>query len=143
MPIRLMVLISLGLLTSMAWARPAGFFLERLPKGADVTLPRPAVTFVKLTDRVTLSSTDIPQTIKFQAVKFSKGKPKSFKVAIYDDKARRVRYVRLKPGIPYLYSFKELGSIAVVPETPQLKRGQKLKHYGLRVESNKPLGLSR
>ena len=103
------------------------FDIDRLPKGADVTIPRPATTLVHPGGRAVLTATDIPQTLSFKPVN-----GRSLKLSIYDPSAQRVQYVDLQPGTPFLYNFKDLGSITVLPEGST----------SLQVESDKPLQIA-
>ena len=119
---------------NVAFAINDAFNVRTLPKGKEVTLPRPAVTMVPLTERVQVSSTDMPQTLKLSNLHGAK----PFTVAIYDSQATKVKRVELKPGMTYLYSFQDLNTIALVPEGLPSSSEQLL-----RLESNKPLGLSR
>jgi hypothetical protein len=123
-------------------ARPAGFYLQSLPKGKDVTLPRPAISIVPLNDRVTITATDMPQTMKLSTVNLNDGKPISFRVKIYDAHSDKVKQVTVTPAAPFLYSFKDIGSISLVAEAPTVK-GAAISTYGLRLESDKPMGLAR
>ena len=60
-------LATIGASTSMAQAKQVpvkaaketGFHLDRLPQGKNVTIPRPATTFVPLSSSVNLTATDI------------------------------------------------------------------------------------
>ena len=119
------------------------FALETLPIGADVTLPGPATTLVSLSSRVTLSSTDSPQTLSFTSVAAGGGSPQPLRLSIFDRNQDRVRYVELRPGTPFLYSFKSLATISVIPEVKRgisVATGAVLK---LQVESDKPLTIAR
>lgn len=112
------------------------FDLRELPRGRSVTLPHPAVTHVPPTQEVRLTSTDAPQTLKFSAVG---PHPARLDVAIYDPHGERVKYVTVTQS-PVLYVVKSLKSIQVVPK---LHGRQKKADVVLRIESNKPLGISR
>jgi len=136
-------IISMLLVASIAQARSNEFDIKRLPKGKSVTLPHTAVTFVPVTDKVKLASTDMPQMVKLSAISKRKGKTQDIRVAIFDSQSDRVKYVLLKPGASYLYNFKDLGSISVVPEIAKLSVNDASAHYQLKVESNKPLEVSR
>jgi hypothetical protein len=115
------------------------FLLERLPQGKSVTIPRPATTYVPLSARVTLTATDIPQTVSFRAINQRAGSARAFRISIFDPQQDRVKYVDLAPGTPFLYNFKELASITVVPEaTSGAPEGTTLM-----VESDKPLEIAR
>jgi hypothetical protein len=124
-------------------AKPKGFYIERLPKGNDVTLPMPATTYLPLAERAMFTSTDMPQTLSFKAINVSGGKASSIRVAIYDSKASKVHYADVKPGMPYLYNFRGINSITIIPGlangSKQLKAYKNLK---LQVESNKPLEIA-
>lgn len=136
-------ILLVSFMPTLALARPQGFEFKRLPKGADVTLPKPAVTFVPVNERITVTSTDLPQSLKLSVTHIrSHRDQKPFRVAIFDPNSERVRYIVLKPGMPYLYNFKSLGSISLLPEVT--RESQKLaKKIGLRIESNKPLSIRR
>ena len=114
------------------------FDVDRLPKGANVTIPRPATTLVKPGGRVVLTATDIPQTLSFKPVSVqgaAVAAAGTLHVSIYDPHAERVQHVELKPGTPFLYNFKELfDSITVLPEGGG--------GAALEVESDKPLQIA-
>ena len=123
-----------------ATAKPEGFYIERLPRGKTVTLPLPATVFVSLKNRVSVRATDSAQLIKLSPVTLDSAKVEPIRLAIYDRHSDRVRYVDLKPGSPFLYNFKGLDKISLVPE----KIGQKVnRNMRLRIESNKPLEVGR
>jgi hypothetical protein len=118
-------------------AKVAGFELTRLPPGKNVTLPRPATTFVPASERVTLTATDIPQSLSFRPVNLKTGRVTSLRLSIYDAGSDRVQYVDLRPGTPFLYNFKELSTITVIA-------GQSaMEGVELQVESDKPLEIAR
>lgn len=126
-------------LTGMWMASTAvadAFDLRELPRGRSVTLPHPAVTHVPLTQEVRLTSTDAPQTLKLSAIGPSTPR---LNVAIFDSHSERVKYVTVTQS-PMLYVFKSLKSIQVVPK---LHGRQSAQNVMLRIESNKPLGISR
>lgn len=116
-----------------------GFSVQNLPLGSDVTLPGPAVTLVPLTERIKLSSTDRPQTIKLSSVNTKGGRGVPFKITIFDSK--KVKFITLEPGNSYLYSFSKVGSISVVSEKPRIEGD--VSHYQLQIESDKPLNIAR
>ena len=116
------------------------FQLEQLPLGADVTLPGPATTHVAMASRVTLTSTDAPQTVSFTTVASANGVAAPIRLAIFDKNSDRVRYVELKPGKPFLYSFKNLATIAVVPQAAGASGKNTAK---LQLESDKALMIAR
>jgi|GEM_PF-3315168 len=122
----------------------SSFVLETLPLGADVTLPGPATTLIALSSRVTLSATDTPQTLSFTSVNANGASSlTALRLAIYDRNQERVKYVELKPGTPFLYSFKTLASIAVVPEIATGTAKSQESSVKLQVESDKPLTIAR
>lgn len=117
---------------------PGVFHIDRLPKGKNVTLGRPATTVVPLDQRIQLTATDIPQSISFRAVNTENGAAQTIKISIFDGEAERVKYVDVKPGTPFLYTFKELGAITVIPKgTGPVAHG-----LSLQVESDKPLEIA-
>ena len=119
--------------SAAAFAVDTGFLLEKLPKGAELTLPQPATVLVSPRTRVMVSSTDSPQTLRITAVNVEGASSASVRVSIFDSHQGRVRYVDLKPGTPFLYNFQRLSSIYVVSE----QQGS----FGTRIqlESDKPL----
>lgn len=117
---------------------PSGFSLERLPKGKNVTMPRPATTYVPLTARVVLTGTDMPQTLRFMPVNLSQGMLRSLRLAIFDQNSERVQYVRVSPDTPFLYPIKDLEPITVIAEAiAGVTEGLQLQ-----VESDKPLDVA-
>ena len=116
------------------------FNLSSMPKGAEITLPYPATTSMTLNDRVTVSATDNPQSIKIMSRLLNRKKPaKNIDIAIYDRNSERVRYITIKPDVPYIYSFKGLSSIVIVPKTPTERR----RWHVLQIESDKSLKIAR
>lgn len=140
MKLCVLVLIAAALLSADLFAKPEGFYLERLPRGKNVTLPLPATVYVLLKNRVTLTPTDKLQSVKFTPINVTKGRAQPIRIAIYDSQADRVKYADVKPGLPFLYNFKGLDKISVVPD----KIGKRMnRNMRLRIESNKPLEISR
>ena len=92
--------MTFGIGVSSGLARPAGFYIERLPEGKDVTLPIPATTIVPLSKRILLTSTDMPQSVSFKSINVGSGAKASIRVAIYDSKAKRVHYADIRPDMP-------------------------------------------
>ena len=119
------------------------FYLDRLPNGKSVTIPRPATTIVPLTSSVMLTATDIPQSLSIRAVTTSGSAfvaSQPIRISIFDRNSDRVRYVDLKPGMPYVYSMKDLETITVVPQVGA--SGAEARNLALRVESDKPLEIA-
>lgn len=118
-----------------------GFDLNILPQGAAVTLPQPATTFVPLNARVTLSATDSPQSLKIMSHNLRGKNTTTIEVAVYDRHSERVRYLTIKPGVPYVYSFKGLSSIMIIPKvTSKLPARNK---QVLRIESDRSLTIAK
>lgn len=118
-----------------------GFDLNVLPRGSEVTLPQPAVIFVPLDTRVTLSATDRPQSLKMTTHSLNKRKAIALELAVYDPNSERVRYLTIKPDVPYVYSFKGLSSIMIITKfnvTPPSRSRQVL-----RIESDKSLKVAK
>ncbi len=124
--------------TSPKDSKVTGFDLGRLPPGKNVTIPRPATTYVALTARVVLTATDMPQTVSLKPVNLKAGSVSKLRVSIYDKDSDRVQYVDLSPGTPFLYNFKELSSITVIPQAS----GAVSEGMTLQVESDKPLEIA-
>ena len=119
--------------------RAKGFDLNVLPRGSEVTLPQPAVIFVPLDTRVTLSATDSPQSLKMTAHSLSKRNATALELAVYDSNSERVRYLTIKPDVPYVYSFKGLSSIMVITKIASPARSRQV----LRIESDKSLKIAK
>lgn len=119
-----------------------GFNLKKLPKGSEVTLPYPATTFIPLNERVTLSATDSPQSLKMTSRSLRKGiKAVNLMLAIFDRNLERVKYLTIKPGVPYVYSFNGISSIMIIPKLHDTNITRKKQI--LQVESDKSLTISR
>jgi hypothetical protein len=122
----------------------AVFDINELPVGRNVTLLKPATTVVPLATRTTLGATDLPQMLKFEVIADVGNQPNSIRVAIYDSTRERVRYIDIKPGVPFVYSFSDLDTVLVIPQIP--KEASNLPSYRstkLQIESDKPLSVGR
>jgi len=137
--------------TGLAWAKPGrrpvaesggaaagGFSLDRLPPGKNVTMPRPATTYVRLSSRVVLTGTDMPQTLRFMPVNLASGSVRSLRLAIFDKNSDRVQYVRVSPDTPFLYPIKDLSPITVIADAI----AGSAEGLQLQVESDKPLDVA-
>ena len=111
------------------------FNLNSLPIGANVTLPRTATIVAPLQGRIMLTSTDLPQTVSVKVD--PQLQRKAIKVAIYDNNQERVRYVEIKPGAPFLYSFQNLQPIYLMPQDANAVPAE------IKIESDKPLAIGR
>lgn len=131
------VIFLLGFISSSACAQD--FSVDAMPAGSEVTIPGTAGTLVPIATRIMLSSTDSPQTVSL--VPFG-ANAVPIEVAIFDRHQDRVKYVKIAPGIPFLYSFAKLSSIYV---TPNLPKGSKPASASvrLRIASDKPLSIAR
>lgn len=105
------------------------FNINQLPPGQSLTLPHQATTLFTSDINARFSATDLPQSLKINT-------DLPVKVIIMDPKSKTVKAVALRPGLPYLYNFAGLGSVALMPE-------QKNSAAKIRVESNKPLEIAR
>ncbi len=92
------------------------FHAESLPHGSDVTVPGNTQTLVDLSTRVFLSATENVQTIRFSPIALHGKIPTSIDLAIFDSNQTRVKYIKVSPATPFLYSFKKMASIAVIPQ---------------------------
>jgi len=136
------IVVTFAAISTSAFAIDGVFELESLPPGTNVTLPRPALTLAPMRGHVRITSTDMPQTVSIAPVFDGVAVVgQEFKVAIFDSNSDRVQYINLKSGTPFLYSFKTLSSVTIVPQAlPPSVSVEKVK---LKIESDKPLGLSR
>lgn len=137
-------LSSLLALTSEIATGTDQFDLGSLPPGAQVTLPRAAKILAPVSATVSLTSTDMPQTVSVTPIISDTKKIPSIRLAIFDSRQSRVRYVQVKPGSPMLYSFRRLGTIQIVPQiTPTMRTAMNMGQLRLKIESDKPVNVSR
>lgn len=141
-PIWKAVIIPICLCTAPAAFARDLFNVDEMPVGAEVTLPGAAKTLVPMSTRIRFASTDSPQTISIVPIILSGGRPAPVRVAIFDTKQDRVKYIQIAPGAPFLYSFKGLSSITVQTEVPATAATSK-ESVRLQVESDKPLTVAR
>ncbi|MEY4632130.1 MAG: hypothetical protein RIQ81_2250, partial [Pseudomonadota bacterium] len=135
------VFVSMLMSAGAVYAATDEFATDRLPAGSDVTIPARAVAIVSLSRHVKLSATDSPQTLSMVPVNRGGGWPQDLDVSIVEHKRRKQlsKTVKVSVGTPFLYSFRSLGSITVMP---QISSGKKVPPQGevkLRIESDKPL----
>ena len=124
--------------TQPGWPSASGLSLDRLPAGKNVTMPRPATTFVPLAARVVLTGTDLPQTLSFRPINLSNGSLRPIRLAIFDQNSERDQYVHVSPNTPFLYPVKDLAPITVIPEAS----GDSAVGLHLQIESDKPLDIA-
>ena len=137
---RAFVSIAILFCSSCLWATK-GFDLNVLPRGSEVTLPQPAVIFVPLDTRVTLSATDRPQSLKITTHSLNKRKVTALELAVYDRNSERVRYLTIEPNVPYVYSFKGLSSIMIITKAKNAPPAR--SRQVLRIESDKSLKIAK
>lgn len=119
------------------------FAVDRLPAGSDVTIPARAVAIISLSRNVLLSATDSPQTLSMVPVNRGGGTPQDLDVGIVEHKRKKIsRTVKVSVGTPFLYSFRRLGSLSVMPQIAQGKKAPSQGEVKLRVESDKPLKIT-
>ena len=116
------------------------FHAAILPNGSDVTVPGNTQTLVELSTRITLSATEKIQTVRFSPVGRQGNIPSTIDLAIFDRNQSRVKYIKISPATPFLYSFKEMASIAVIPQKLSSSSDSQTM---LAVESDKALKISR
>lgn len=117
------------------------FQLASLPRGKNITIPRPATTHVGLNQRVQLTATDMPQSISLVPVHSHGGALPSMRVAIFDKHADRVTYAEIKPGTPFVYAFQAIDPIILIPEV-RAAGASELQAVRLQIESDKPLEIA-
>lgn len=126
---------------------PDRFDILELPVGQNVTLLKPATTLVPLTTRAILGATDLPQILKFEVTGpvTNSQHPSPLRMAIYDSNSDRVRYVDINYGVPFLYNFKSLDAIVIIPQGPAKPNTSQNKSQTviLQIESDKPLSIGR
>lgn len=140
--LRSMTVIAMLLLPSGVSAKTPGrdgvFQLLELPKGKNVTIPRPATTQIPISSTVVLTPTDMPQSISMKPVNVNNGPAGMIRVAIYDKNSDRVKYVDISPTTPFVYQVKNLAPITLIPEG----RGAATASLVLQVQSDKPLQIA-
>ena len=139
--LRIIATVALACLASEG-ALADHFNVADLPVGADVTLPGAAYALVPMSARVKVSSTDHPQTIRIAPVSVVGMAPTPVQVSIFDAHQDRVRYVKVAPGAPFLYSFRGLSTITVHGDLVQGSEAQR-QSIMLKIESDKPLTVAR
>lgn len=140
---RVLVVLTLFLPGFTVLAASDEFATDRLPAGSDVTIPARAVAIVSLSRQVKLSATDSPQTLSMVPVNRGGGSPQDLDVAIVEHKRKKIsRTVKVSVGTPFLYSFRRLGSLSIMPQISIGKNAPKQGEVKLRVESDKPLKIT-
>ena len=135
LPLALLLSISSGIV----WCE--NFAIDQMPVGAEVTVPPTAITVIPLGSRVKLTSTDNPQTIRIVPIGNGSTFASPIQVAIFDTHQDRVKYVRVTPNTPFLYTFKGLSTISLQSTaygTAQLSSGVRMQ-----VESDKAVTVAR
>ena len=118
-------------------SKASTFHFNQLPKGKSVTLPSPAATLVPVNQTITLSSTDMPQTIKLTLM--PKSQQKKIEVVIYDSHSDTPQKIKLIAKVPATYSFKNLYSIRLLSRTLSKSPAKS----NILIESNKPMTIRR
>lgn len=118
------------------------FNVDEMPIGAEVTLPGAATTMAPIESRLKLGSTDTPQTVSIVPVPQAGGTSVPVVLSIFDSKQDRVKYVKIFPGAPFLYSFKGLSTITLSTDLPTAAGASK-QAVRLKLESDKPLTVTR
>jgi hypothetical protein len=113
-----------------------------MPLGAEVTVPPAAKTIVPMGARIKLSSTDNPQTLRIIPIGNGETFAAPIKLAIFDAHQDRVKYVRIAPGSPFLYSFKGLSTITIQP-TLQRTVSDGTGVVRMQIESDKAITVAR
>lgn len=138
------LIMNLLLLNSKMYGNP--FLVTQLPIGKSVTLLKPATTTIPLKEKVELSATDFPQTVSFNAIWNNQQAPtQEIRLSLFEKEKNTVRFIELKPGTMFLYSFKNSTStISIVPEAKNLKiSDEEKRNLHLKIESDKPLTVGR
>ncbi len=122
-------------------AQAQNFSTDEMPVGAEITVPPTAKTLVSLGTRVKLTSTDNPQTIRIIPIGNGSNFPAPIKLAIFDAHQDRVKYVKVAPNAPFLYSFKGLSSISIQPSAAAA--GLSAPGVRMQLESDKAVTIAR
>ena len=131
------------LVSAQSFAASDEFAADRLPAGSDVTIPARAVAIVSISRHVMLSATDSPQTLSMVPVNRGGGSPQDLDVSIVEHKRKPLaKTVKVSVGTPFLYSFRQLGAITVMPQIASGKKSPPNGEVKLRVESDKPLKIT-
>ena len=117
------------------------FSVDQMPVGAEVTVPPSAKTTVSMGTRIKISSTDTPQTIHIVPIGDGSTFATGIQLAIFDSKLDRVKYIKVSPNAPVLYSFQGLASISIVPTLPG--GGSAAKSVRIQIESDKAVTFAR
>jgi hypothetical protein len=117
------------------------FSVDQMPIGGEVTVPPSAKTTVPMGTRVKISSTDTPQTIRIVPIGNGSTFATAIQLALFDAKLDRVKYIKISPNTPFLYSFHGLASIAIVPSLPNGLGAE--KSIRIQIESDKAVTFAR
>ena len=141
--LRIIWAATLLIASTATFAAADEFAVDRLPAGSDVTIPARAVAIISLSRNVLLTATDSPQTLSMVPVNRGGGSPQDLDVALVEHKRKKLsKTVKVSVGTPFLYSFRRLGSISVMPQIAAGKKTPPQGEVKLRVESDKPLKIT-
>ena len=129
-------------LATLARAEPAGFELEMLPAGAEITLPQPATVLVKIDQGVVISSTDFPQSLSMLRIDPNGGELSVIEVEIFDRNQDVVRNIDLQAKAPFIYNMKKLSSVFIKPILKTAGKKAPTATY-IQIESDKPITIKR
>jgi hypothetical protein len=120
------------------------FRAQELPVGKSITILPSVPALVTLSTRVVFSSTDTPQTLKFESKTSPGEKEQPIKFTLFDRKAARSQRIVVKPGQVFLYTFQKLESVLVITEAPKRRSvTDKIPSSYLLVQSDRPLTVAR
>lgn len=137
------LIVFLSLMSSMSKAEDF-FRAQELPVGKSITILPSVPAMVTLSTRVVFSSTDTPQTLKFESKATPGEKELPIKFTLFDRKSARSQSIVVRPGQVYLYTFQKLESVLVIPEAPKRKSlADKIASSYLLVQSDRPLTVAR
>ena len=131
-------------LVSMPVLAEGVFRTQDLPVGKSITILPSMPAALDLNSKIVISSTDSPQTLKFESKNVLGMTKIAIKFSISDRKKSITKKIEVKSGQVFLYTFQKLDSLVVTPDVPRGKNAwQDLSSNFLQVQSDRPLTLAR
>ena len=126
-----------------AWAEGV-FRTQDIPVGKSITILPSMPAALDLNSKIVISSTDTPQTLKFES-KNALGITKiPIRFSIWNRKQSVTKKIEVKSGQVFLYTFQKLDSLVVIPDVPKGKNAWNESSLNfLQVQSDRPLTLAR
>jgi len=141
--IEALLLVIVGLSAQVVLAENL-FRISDIPVGKSITVLPQTELQLELGSEVQLSSTDAPQTLKFDALVSKSVGNKKIKITVFDPAQTKVKVIEMSNGDHFLYSFRGLTTIRVVTQNLAKDKSQNIGLVGfLRLRSDRPITVGR